>query len=118
MPGFSPGNGGGPNGADVDVGARDDLHVREGLGCRGVDAGDAGVREQRADERDGERALERQVLDVAALAAEEARVFLPQDAISEDAQGPRAYRSWLERTTGIRNSVVCLFPPYAPSGGA
>ena len=43
----------------------------------------------------GGRPVERQVLDVAALAAEEARVLLPQDAIPEDAHEERAYRSGL-----------------------
>ena len=98
MPCSRPGKRRRPERPDVDVGARQDLHVREGLGGRGVDAGDAGVREQRADERDRERPLERQVLHVATLAAEEARVLLPQHAISEDAHGRRAYRSCPERT--------------------
>ena len=41
MPGFNPGNGGGPNGAEIQVGRREDLHVREGFRRRGVDACDA-----------------------------------------------------------------------------
>ena len=70
---------------DVDVGAREDLHVRQRLCRRRVDSDDAGVREERADERDRERAFERQVLDVRRFAAEEARVFLPEHAVPEDA---------------------------------
>jgi hypothetical protein len=43
------------------------------------------VREERADERDRERALELQVLDVGGFAAEEARVFLAEHTVPEDA---------------------------------
>ena len=42
-----------PERREVDVGAGEDLDVGERSGCRGVDPGDAGVRQQRADERDG-----------------------------------------------------------------
>ena len=77
-----------PERRQVDVGAGEDLDAGKRRRGRGVDAPDAGVRQQRADEGDGGCALERQVLDVAALTAEEARVFLPQDAISEDAHRP------------------------------
>ena len=71
---------------DVDVGAREDLHARKRL-CRGcVDSGDAGMREERADKRDREGAFERQVLDVRGFAAEEARIFLSEHAVPEDAQ--------------------------------
>ena len=69
----------------VDVGAGQDLHVREGLGGALVDAGDASVREQRAHERDGERPLQGQVLDVLTLPAQEARVLDPENPIPEDA---------------------------------
>ena len=70
---------------DVDVVSREDLHVRQRLRRGRVDSDDAGVREQRADERHRERALERQVLDVGRLAAEEARIFLSEHAVPEDA---------------------------------
>ena len=74
-----------PERAEVQVGGREHLDVREGLGRAGVDAVDAGVREQRADEGDRERALEGQVLHVAALAAEEPRVLLAENPMPEDA---------------------------------
>ena len=49
----------------------------------------ARVRERRADERDGERALELEVLDVQALAAEKSRILQPHDAVAEDAHVER-----------------------------
>jgi hypothetical protein len=73
---------------DVDVGTREDLHVRERLSAGCVDSDDAGVREERADERDRQRALELEVLDVRRLTAEEARVFLAENAVSENAHRP------------------------------
>jgi hypothetical protein len=73
--------------ADVDVGAREHMHIRQRCRGRRID-GDAGVREHRAHEGDREPALERQVLDVAALTVEEASVLCPQDAIAQDAHKP------------------------------
>ena len=97
-----------PHRAGVDVGAGQHLHVRQGLGGGLVHPGDLRVRERRADERDLESALERQVLDVAPLTTQETRVFLPQYAISEDAHGRRAYRYSPERTIGTRGGVQLL----------
>ena len=92
-----------PERRKVEIGTRQDLHAREGLGGRDVDFGDAGVREQRADERDRGRSLEGQVLHVTALAAEEARVLLPQYAIPEDAQA-----------TEVTCWRRCAARPFAP----
>jgi hypothetical protein len=64
---------------------------------RGIDAGDPGVSEQGANERDGEGAREGQALDVTSFAPEKAGVLLPEDAVSENAQassltGARCHR--------------------------
>jgi hypothetical protein len=48
------------------------------------------MRVERADERHVARAVQREVLDIAPLAAEEARVLGSQDAMAEDAHGSDA----------------------------
>ena len=95
----APGIGGGPRRAASMSARREDLHVRQRLRGGRVDSDDAGVREQRADERDRERALERQVLDVRRLAAEEARILLSEHAVPEDAHSaePIVARSGIQQ---------------------
>ena len=66
--------------ADVEIPRRED--VRGGRG--GVDPRDARMRERRAHERDVERVLRREVLDVGPLAAQEAGILLAQDALADD----------------------------------
>ena len=70
-----------------------DEHLRAG-GLRGrlVDPVDLGVRHVRAHERQVQRARQRQVVDVAALASEEARVLAAANALSDDVgQGGRSF---------------------------
>ena len=83
----------------VEIGMGQDAHVRESFGGRGVEFADPSVREQGADERDRRGPVEGQVLHVAPLAAEEARVLLPQHTIPEDAQRERAYSRAGDSTT-------------------
>ena len=69
--------------ADLGVGdvlaGEDRDHARHRLGGRGVDALDLGVSVRRAHEVRVGRACERQVVDIAARAGEEAMIFLPLD---------------------------------------
>jgi hypothetical protein len=69
----------------VDVGGGEDLHAGQLGGRRRVDAVDACVREQRADERHAQRPFDGHVLDVLALAPQEAGVLAAQDPVAEDA---------------------------------
>ena len=71
--------------ADVEIRRREDL--RGGRG--GVDPCDARMRERRAHERDVERVLRREVLDVGPLAAQEAGILLAQDALADDVRHRR-----------------------------
>ena len=74
----------------VQIGAGEDLHVRQRLRRGGVEAVNARVREQRTHESDVQCPLERQVLDVGRLPPQEAWILLSQHAISEDAHDARA----------------------------
>ncbi len=86
----------------VDVGAREDPDVRERLRLRRVDARDPRVRDGRADERDGLRPFEGHVLEVAALAAEEARILHAKHAVAEDAHGSEPTVTAPRPTSGKR----------------
>ena len=99
---------------DVDVGARQHLHARKVCCGRGVDARDLRVRERGADESERDCALERQVLDVRPLAAEEAAVLLAENAVPEDAHGPEP--NWPEPARQRRTTL--LTAPPRPSDGA
>ena len=108
---------------DVDVVAREDLHVRQRLRSGRVDSDDAGVGEERADERDRERTLERQVLDVRGFATKETRVFLPEHAVPEDAHPsePIVARSGVQQVGGSIRAFAFSRPSAAehrPHGGS
>ena len=85
--GSMPGSGGGPNGAGSTSAPVKTCTPGSSAAAASRRSVDARVREHRAHERDRERVLEREVLDVVALPAEEARVLLPQHAVAEDAHG-------------------------------
>ena len=79
-----------PERGRVDVRPGQDLDVRERLDRGRVDAVQARVRERGADEGDGQRPFEREILDVGALASKEPRVLHAEHAIAQDAHGWRA----------------------------
>ena len=122
MPWFEAGERRRPDRAEVDVGAGERPARSGGLRrprCRRRRCGRA-----RSSERTNvtvQRTLERQVLDVASLAAEEARVLLAQDAVSEDAHGLRSLppRRWADNryrrargtTTSRRPRPAARSPP-------
>ena len=87
----------------LDVLARQDAHdAGESLGLRGVDALDASVRVRAALDRCVQHVRQRDVIDIAALATQEARVLNTIDALPNPAQTSVARCGIARNARGIR----------------
>ena len=99
-----------------DVLAGDDADdARQRLGLRGVDRDDPRVRVRAADDRGMEHPGELDVVEVPALAAEEARVLDPVQALAEPAARHVARRAVSRATLAAFGSCSAMLMPAPPA---